>query len=86
MLFHAIAAGMTTARPRMCATVPTPITRPDASITAPPANPSCSGAVTRMTCSSSRPRPVRNGPPMTATMPALAVSALLHDRATASAM
>ncbi len=32
MLFHAIAAGMTTARPRMCAAVPMPITRPDASI------------------------------------------------------
>jgi hypothetical protein len=36
----------------------------------------------RITCSIARRRPVGSGPPMTATMPALAVRELLHDRAT----
>jgi hypothetical protein len=41
--------------------------------------------VVRITCSIDRCRPVRNGPPMTAMTPALAVTALLHERATAIA-
>ena len=44
-----------------------------ASTTGPPAKPSCTGAVMRITRSSDRPRPVRSGPPITATIPALAV-------------
>ena len=52
---------------------------------APPEKPSCIGAVVRITWSMARRRPVGSGPPMTETMPALAVTALLHERAMASA-
>jgi len=78
-------AGMTTPRPRIAAAVAMPISAPDVSRNAPPANPSCIGAVVRITSSIARRRPVGSGPPMTETMPALAVTALLHERATASA-
>jgi hypothetical protein len=47
--------------------------------------PSCIGAVVRITSSIERRRPVGSGPPMMDTTPALAVTALLHDRAIASA-
>ena len=63
-----------------------PRRRPCVSRNAPPENPSCIGAVVLITCSIDPRRPVGSGPPMTATMPALAVTALLHDRATARAM
>ena len=53
---------------------------------APPAKPSCIGAVVRSTWSMARRRPVASGPPITETIPALAVTALLHERASASAM
>ena len=77
---------MATSKPRISAPVEIATTRPVASKTGPPANPSCIGAVVRMTCSIDRRRPVRSGPPMTAMMPALAVMALLHERATAMAI
>ena len=62
-----------------------PSSPPDVSMNAPPANPSCIGAVVRNTWSIARRRPVGSGPPITDTMPALAVTTLLHERATASA-
>ena len=78
-------AGMTTPRPRIAAAVVIPMTSPEAPTKAPPAKPSCMGAVVRKTCSIDRRRPVGSGPPMMATMPALAVTTLLHERATATA-
>ncbi len=60
-----------------------PINVREALTIAPPANPSCIGAVTRKTREISRRRPVRSGPPTIATMPTLAVTALLHDLAIA---
>src|SRR4029077_6600128 len=68
-------------RPRMAAAVAIPIRPPLASRNAPPANPSCIGALVRITWSIARRRPVGSGPPITDTIPALAVTALLHDRA-----
>ena len=62
-----------------------PISPPAVSRNAPPAKPSCIGAVVRITWSIARRRPVGSGPPITETMPALAVTTLLHERATASA-
>src|SRR5947209_8446025 len=76
---------MTTPSPRMAAAVAMPTSAPTVSRNAPPAKPSCIGAVVRMTSSIARRRPVGNGPPITETMPALAVMTLLHERATASA-
>ena len=70
----------------MAAAVVTPRSAPVVSTNAPPAKPSCIGAVVRSTWSMARRRPVASGPPMTETMPALAVTALLHERARASAM
>ena len=69
----------------MAAAVVRPMSAPSVSRNAPPEKPSCIGAVVRITWSIARRRPVGSGPPMTATTPALAVTALLHDRATARA-
>ncbi len=69
----------------MDAAVAIPSNPPLVSTNAPPANPSCIGADVRITWSMARWRPVGSGPPITDTMPALAVTALLHERATASA-
>ena len=84
-VFQAIAAGMITPSPRISAAVAMPITFPETPANAPPANPSCIGAVVRITSSIDRPRPVRSGPPITETIPTLAVTALLHDLPTAIA-
>src|SRR5260370_729399 len=84
-VFQAIDAGMMTPSPRIAAAVAMPINFPETSMKAPPANPSCIGAVVRMTSSIERPRPVRSGPPITETIPMLAVTELLHDRAIAIA-
>ena len=61
----AMSAGMITPSPRISAAVAMPISAPVTSTNAPPAKPSCIGAVVRITRSIARPRPVRSGPPMT---------------------
>ena len=55
---QAIDAGMTTPSPLISAAVVTPRSAPEVSTNAPPANPSCIGAVVRSTCSIARRRPV----------------------------
>src|ERR671912_697156 len=82
---QAIEAGITTPSPLISAAVVTPTSAPDVSTNAPPANPSCIGAVVRSTCAIARRRPVGRGPAITDTIPALAVTELLHDRARAIA-
>src|SRR5262245_53250763 len=78
-------AGITTRSPRIDVDVATPSNPPLVLRNAPPAKPSCIGAVVRITWSMARRGPVGNGPPMTDTIPELAVTTLLQDRATAMA-